>query len=1468
MEDDIVRYGYLQHRPGGALGRWKKKRYWFVLHKNSCEMVLYKSQTEIDQPLVSVDIKDACITLLLENSFQFLISSDGKEHIITADSHQSRMEWLQSLQDVRDSFRRKSGGKSRVSVKAFSGRATATATPREGLASNGFTPQDSQMRRHTSDVALDKTDHANQVNTGNGVHNEVRASVSVPMNLSASAVADTPDAMLSPVSMNSLSSRISHSSTEDTTGSMGDLLNGPVSAESNGKESFVFDETTDHEDELDSRDGTTSEEDLEDMDKAYLIRKIIDLKEDLSVLRRKMKSLENREETYVQMLRKREQDIMNLDDKLGQLEQKKHVSRDMLSGEDFEAAQRKIRDLQDTNRMYQDQNAFLNQEVRKQAAFKCRAKAKVVNMEKKLTSVDSALVSSKREFLHFLRNLIEVSSLDHKDKIPFTLDWEDEKLSKFLEMFDEARKQDPNLPDARVLMAEGYTTVHGFRHCPHNQPLLFHHTCHLLDRHLVAFSKKQVEHRRKWDDYVKKYGENYVDHVDDLRNLVYEGIPPDKRSAVWTQLILNKVKQYTTDKGEDYYETLRAKAALSSAVDQHRRQIHLDLLRTMPQNIHFSSENSKGIAQLREVLEAFCVHNPNIGYCQGMNFIVGMSLLFMDSEKAFWCLVAVAEYYFPPNYFDASLIGAQADQSVLKDVLEIMLPDLHAHLDDVGVEMCSFTLNWFLAMFFEVVPFQTLQRIWDCFLLDGLTVLFQFSVALLKYHEKALLKRKDILAFLKDTKLLARLTFDIEKIVEIVKSNQETFPSWTWIQERQAHYMKILRKVYEEQERARKEFEKQEGLNQHNVKPSMRDLTGTEQDLLIDWATEFSPGKLLVCRSDVKQGWISRVDVQLRTKESLGVRMDSRVMCMTMAGENLMLVGTLSWYLYAYTINTREEVWCERLRDSPLCLEYDPLTQNVYIGLSDGTLAVIESVSTSHPNEVFYHAIGAAPVRSIVQIPHLEQIWCSCGNAVNILDSSLNIVNGFEVSRSPSIHISHMVLNTDGVWVIIRGSPVVTLWDPGLCLCILLYDTSTEEAAGWKRMSKDQSIHTPKVTSILPHMGLLWVGTSDGQLSTYQINTLSCDKPHVPSPMEERQDFLNHFSDIQDTEFSYSLEATKDIISDAMPASVPVSNVEDRQDASTSSTPIVGEPCQTLKQGDEKSQKDSDTDSKSEPPDSMDELNEKDSNLLRVKNSASRDSPDADVLDQMRKSQTLEGFVVVGTQETDTIHVEGEGKKSGQPECSDEESSKSPRRRKAKGTKRGSKGRLHSPKTLTRLLNHRGSKDKSTDSEGSIVEDLDKTPQNSPKIKAPRVLDKLSSRNSSKKRKYRYSQVMREAERRGVMGDGPPMEEIAGSSGEHEVDGESTQNGIRPRNIRTSVVSVDFSACDVEVCPHFELQLMRKCRISENHQVRALVLSRLQSGEPAIVSCSGYYGDDESLLRWTLHVRENVWMQVPIEETT
>ena len=49
-----------------------------------------------------------------------------------------------------------------------------------------------------------------------------------------------------------------------------------------------------------------------------------------------------------------------------------------------------------------------------------------------------------------------------------------------------------------------------------------------------------------------------------------------------------------------------------------------------------------------------------------MNFIVGVALLFLKPEDAFWCLVACVEKYFLDHYFDSGLIGAQADQALLK----------------------------------------------------------------------------------------------------------------------------------------------------------------------------------------------------------------------------------------------------------------------------------------------------------------------------------------------------------------------------------------------------------------------------------------------------------------------------------------------------------------------------------------------------------------------------------------------------------------------------------------------------------------------------------------------------------------------------------------------------------------------------------------------------------------------------------
>ncbi|XP_038045784.1 TBC1 domain family member 2B-like isoform X1 [Patiria miniata] len=995
-EEKVVHAGYLQHRPGGALGRWKKKRYWFQLDEVSCQLRLYKSQMELCHTVGSVDIRDACISILPDHQNHILVACGGKEHILIAENHRSMMQWLQNLQEVRDLFSCVKSNRNQVRFsRALSYKATTQASPSKGLASS---PASSLRRQQPSrsksknltDLPASFSVSAETNDSYATFKKNLVGSFSLP-NTKNSFVYDSVET--SPTSMRSCNSIASHSSTEELPVSAG--WTSPLVGQAPRDNSDQLELGTTEAGCLESKLERTAVEENHDIetwrqfDKEALIEQLQQMKQLVEESKKNFKSLENREQAYKQMLKKREQDIMHLDDKLGIMEQAHHMRRDLLSPEDMDAAQQRILDLQDTCKVYQEQNGFLNTEVRRQASLRQREQNKLDIQNRIIDGLESSILRSRQDYFQLLGQMVEVTSLDLKDEIPLQLSWDDKKFKRFLELYDEARMQDPLLPDPRIVMMEGHTDIYGFQHPINNQPLLFHYLCQILQDHLIASSRKSTELSKKWEEYVSIIGHVSAIKQDDLRELVYDGIPTDYRSEIWSYLVLQQVKQLKAEKSEDYFQWLCNRIGTSSSVDKYRRQIDLDLLRTMPHNIYFNSKDAEGVKQLRQILEAFCVHNPKVGYCQGMNFIAGTCLLFMDVEMAFWCMVAVVESYFPANYFDSSLIGAQADQNILKDILELRLPRLHAHLDDIGIEMCSFTLNWFLAIFFDVVPFTMLLRIWDCFLFDGLRVLFQFSIALLQYHETSLLQKKDILAILKDTKSMAKLTQDIQAIVDIVRDSNDNFPSLAWIQQKQQHYINILRAVYEQQEKAREEFERQEGLAPATPIFQSEGEDGLVQDLKMDCAVECYSGHLLVCRGELRQGWVGRVDIGKCIKQNYGIRLDNRIVCLTMAGIDMALLGTVSNFLYAFSIGTQEELWFERLRDTPLSIVYNPQTRNVYIGLADGTLAVIEGVSHASPRDVFYHAIGASPIRSVLYLPKLDKIWCACGNAVSILNKSV-----------------------------------------------------------------------------------------------------------------------------------------------------------------------------------------------------------------------------------------------------------------------------------------------------------------------------------------------------------------------------------------------------------------------------------------------------------------------------------------------
>jgi hypothetical protein len=97
---------------------------------------------------------------------------------------------------------------------------------------------------------------------------------------------------------------------------------------------------------------------------------------------------------------------------------------------------------------------------------------------------------------------------------------------------------------------------------------------------------------------------------------------------------------------------------------------------TFPEHVYFENAG-RGEHALRRVLQAFALHNPDIGYCQSLNFVAGMILILLEEEEAFWLLLTIVEELLPADYYTKSMVGTYVDQFVLAHIIKKYLPKIH-----------------------------------------------------------------------------------------------------------------------------------------------------------------------------------------------------------------------------------------------------------------------------------------------------------------------------------------------------------------------------------------------------------------------------------------------------------------------------------------------------------------------------------------------------------------------------------------------------------------------------------------------------------------------------------------------------------------------------------------------------------------------------------------------------------------------
>jgi hypothetical protein len=150
------------------------------------------------------------------------------------------------------------------------------------------------------------------------------------------------------------------------------------------------------------------------------------------------------------------------------------------------------------------------------------------------------------------------------------------------------------------------------------------------------------------------------------------------------------------------------------------------------------------IVPLKNILLAYSLRNPRVGYCQSMNFLCAMLLLHLDEEQAFWVLASLVERLLLNDYYAPTMIGSRVDQLTFQSCLAWKLPRIFAHLRAMDVILEPILCPWFLCMFLHVLSLDTVQRIWDCFFFEGNVILFRMGLAICKLLETEIMQSDDI----------------------------------------------------------------------------------------------------------------------------------------------------------------------------------------------------------------------------------------------------------------------------------------------------------------------------------------------------------------------------------------------------------------------------------------------------------------------------------------------------------------------------------------------------------------------------------------------------------------------------------------------------------------------------------------------------------------------------------------------------
>uniref|UniRef100_A0A1I8MSH7 Rab-GAP TBC domain-containing protein n=1 Tax=Musca domestica TaxID=7370 RepID=A0A1I8MSH7_MUSDO len=294
---------------------------------------------------------------------------------------------------------------------------------------------------------------------------------------------------------------------------------------------------------------------------------------------------------------------------------------------------------------------------------------------------------------------------------------------------------------------------------------------------IVPCDRQLIE---RWDTFIERDSMKIGNKRDPivLAQAIKTGVPRSKRGEVWS-FLAEQHSMYTAPVDTKKFPNFNTPYhALLKNLTEHQHAIFIDLGRTFPNHKFYKDPLGLGQLSLFNLLKAYSILDPELGYCQGLGFICGILLLHCEEAEAFQLLKHLMFHRQMRTKYLPDMKKFQLQLYQLSRLVKDHLPSLYVWLDQNDVSPTLYAAPWILTVFSSQFPLGFVARVFDLMFLESSEVIFKFAIALLTVHESELLAREnfeEIMDYLKTVvpKIDAKTMEKVLKMVFTLDINKQ-----------------------------------------------------------------------------------------------------------------------------------------------------------------------------------------------------------------------------------------------------------------------------------------------------------------------------------------------------------------------------------------------------------------------------------------------------------------------------------------------------------------------------------------------------------------------------------------------------------------------------------------------------------------------------------------------------------------------